>query len=276
MRILTDTGSMMTQEKANELNVTLIPLQVEVNKTNYRDYFDLTSEEFITKIQTAVPNSSQPAIGDVMAAFENPEEALYIAMTSGLSSTYVSAQALQQNPEYGHVSVFNSMTLAGTQQYLVELAARLAQSHPLSEVKSRLEKCLSECQSYLIPVDFDFLKRNGRLSPMAALMSGFLKLKPIVFHKPGMEKLEKFAVSRTWQQAMEAIIDHMLQQQVSIRHKIYISHAANLAVAQQFAQRIQSRLPNIDTIILPLTPVMITQGGPGCVAVQYILRDDQP
>ena len=267
---------MMSQEYAKDLKVTLIPLQVEVNKQNYRDYFDISSETFIEKIQTAIPNSSQPAIGDVMAAFEDSEEALYIAMTSGLSSTYVSALALQQNPEYGHVAVFNSMTLAGTQQYLVELAARLASHHTLSDVKERLERCLSECQSYLIPVDFDFLKRNGRLSPMAALMSGFLKLKPIVFHKPGMEKLEKFAVSRTWQQAMDAIIDHLVQQQVTIRHKIYVSHAQNQAIAQQFVQRITSRIPGIDLTVLPLTPVMITQGGPGCVAVQYILKDDQP
>lgn len=276
MRILTDTGSMMSQENAQSLKVTLIPLQVEVNNQNYRDYFDISSETFIEKIKTAIPNSSQPAIGDVMAAFEDPEEALYIAMTSGLSSTYVSALALQQNPEYGHVAVFNSMTLAGTQQYLVELAARLADHHTLSDVKERLERCLSECQSYLIPVDFDFLKRNGRLSPMAALMSGFLKLKPIVFHKPGMEKLEKFAVSRTWQQAMDAIIDHLIQHQVTIQHKIYVSHAQNLAIAQQFVQRILARIPNIDIAILPLTPVMITQGGPGCVAVQYILKDNQP
>jgi DegV family protein with EDD domain len=276
MRIITDSGSMMPIDKAKQLNVTLIPLQVEVSGQNYRDYFDLSSDDFIAKIQTAVPNSSQPAIGDVMAAFDQPEEALYIAMTSGLSSTYVSAAALQQNPEYSHVSIFNSKTLAGTQQYLVEVAARLAASHPLSDVKARLEHCLSECQSYLIPVDFEFLKRNGRLSSMAALMSGFLKLKPIVFHKPGMEKLEKFAVSRTWQQAMDAIIDHMVSQQVSIQHKIYVSHAQNLAVAQQFIQRIQNRIASIEIELLPLTPVMITQGGPGCVAVQYILKDDRP
>jgi DegV family protein with EDD domain len=276
MRIITDTGSMMTQEKAKQLHVDLIPLQVEVGGKNYRDYFDLTSDDFISLIQNAVPNSSQPAIGDVMAAFEHHDDSLYIAMTSGLSSTYVSAAGLQQNPEYGHVTVMNSKTLAGTQQYLVDVAARLASSHSIIDIKARLEHCLSECQSYLIPVDFEFLKRNGRLSSMAALMSGFLKLKPIVFHKPGMEKLEKFAVSRTWQQAIDAIIDHMVAQQVSLRHKIYVSHAQNLAVAQQFIQRIQNRIDAIEIELLPLTPVMITQGGPGCVAVQYILKDDQP
>lgn len=276
MRIITDTGSMMTQARAAELELTLIPLQVEVKKTNFRDYFDLTSESFIEMIQTAVPNSSQPAIGDVMNAFQDSEEALYIAMTSGLSSTYVSAMALQQNSEYGHVAVFNSKTLAGAQQHLVELAARLAQHHTLSEVKDRLEHCLSECQSYLIPVDFEFLRRNGRLSPVAALMSGFLKLKPIVYHKPGMEKLEKFAVSRTWQQAMDAILDDLEKHHISTRHRLYLSHAHNSMIAQQFVQRIQTRLPGIDITVLTLTPVMITQGGPGCIALQYILNDDQP
>jgi fatty acid-binding protein DegV len=75
---------------------------------------------------------------------------------------------------------------------------------------------------------------------------------------------------------MDAIIDHMVSQQVSIQHKIYVSHAQNLAVAQQFIQRIQNRIASIEIELLPLTPVMITQGGPGCVAVQYILKDDRP
>lgn len=43
MKIITDTGSMLTREKANELNVDLIPLQVEIKGKNYRDYFEIDS-----------------------------------------------------------------------------------------------------------------------------------------------------------------------------------------------------------------------------------------
>ena len=275
MRIITDSGSMMSQEEAKALNVTLIPLQVEVAGQNFRDYFEITAAEFLSKIKTAIPNSSQPAIGEVMAEYEKPEEALHIAMTKGLSSTYNSALGVLNSMNVKHITLFNSKTLAGTQKYLVELAARLSHRHTIKEITDRMETCLSSCQSFLIPVDFDFLKRGGRLSSGAALLSGFLHLKPIVTQVEGSEKLEKFGVARTWRHAADDIIEKMVKQGVGLTHKVYVSHAFNGEIAAMISERIKAKFASIDLEILPLIPVMITQGGPGCVAVQYILKDDK-
>ena len=273
MKIITDTGSMLSRERAEELNIDLIPLQVEINGKNYRDYFEISSLDYIKAIEGGIPQSSQPAIGEVMETFNKNKDGFYIAMTSGLSSTYVSAAGLQS--DYPNMTIFNSKTLAGTQQYVVELAARLSETLDHLELKARLDKVLEDCKSYLIPVDFDFLKRNGRLSPLAALMSGLLKIKPIVFHAPGMEKLEKFGVARSWKQAIDSIIEDMKKNNVSEKFKVYISHADNPSVASQFVDAIKEKIEGIDIQTLLLSPVMITQGGPGCVAVQYILKDDK-
>lgn len=276
MKIITDTGSLMPQAQAAELGIELIPLQVTVQGHNYRDYFEITSEAFIEKIKTAIPASSQPAIGDVMDIFTRVKDGLYIAMTRGLSSTYDSAAGIQQHEEFSGITIYNSKTLAGPQQYLAQLAARLVKSADKAQIIQRLDACLEQCESFLIPTDFDYLKRNGRLSAMAALMSGVLKLKPIVFHRPGMLKLEKFGVGRTWTQATDAIIDRMLEAKVDLRHKIYVCHALNLEIAEKMMARIRERMGEIETELLELTPVMITQGGPGCIAIQYILKDERP
>ena len=271
MKIITDTGSLLSQEKANTLDVALIPLQVEIKGKNYRDYFEISTTDFITAIANGIPVSSQPAIGEVMEAFEKAKDGFYIAMTSGLSSTYSSAAALVH--EFPQMTIFNSKTLAGTQGYLVEKATEFAHSLNKDEMIQKLNHHLSECKSYLIPVDFDYLKRNGRLSAMAALMSGFLKIKPIVFHSPGMEKLEKFGVGRTWSQAIESIINDMRKNNVSNRHKVFVSHSNNEDVADKFIEKLKSSFEHLDVVKLLLSPAMTTQGGPGCVAVQYILKD---
>lgn len=271
MKILTDTGSLLSIEKAHELDVSLIPLQVEVKGKNYRDYFEISTSDFITEIASGIPVSSQPAIGEVMDAFEKAQDGLYIAMTSGLSSTYNSAAALGH--EFPQMTIFNSKTLAGTQGYLVEKASEFANTLSKEEMLRKLNHLLSECKSYLIPVDFDYLKRNGRLSPMAALMSGFLKIKPIVFHAPGMEKLEKFGVGRTWSQAIDSIIADMNKNNVSHRHKVFVSHSNNSEVADKFIEKLKASFESIEVTKLLLSPAMTTQGGPGCVAVQYILKD---
>lgn len=273
MKIITDTGSLMSQAQALELDIELLPLQVAILGKNYRDYFELKSADFVEMVKKAIPNSSQPAIGDVMEVYERTKNALHITMTKGLSATYDSALGILNSMHTEGITLFNSKTLAGTQKYLVELAASLSKDKTVEEIVERMNKCLSSCQSFLMPTDFDYLKRGGRITTLAATLGGFLKLKPIVMHVEGSERLEKFGSGRTWTNAIDQIIDRMIENGVSYTHKIYISHAFKLEVAELAFKRIKERIQNIEVDILELSPVMITQGGPGCVAIQYILKD---
>ena len=273
MKIITDTGSLMSQAQALELDIELLPLQVAILGKNYRDYFELKSADFVEMVKKAIPNSSQPAIGDVMEVYERTKNALHITMTKGLSATYDSALGILNSMHTEGITLFNSKTLAGTQKYLVELAASLSKDKTVEEIVERMNKCLSSCQSFLMPTDFDYLKRGGRITILAATLGGFLKLKPIVMHVEGSERLEKFGSGRTWTNAIDQIIDRMIENGVSYTHKIYISHAFNLEVAELAFKRIKERIQNIEVDILELSPVMITQGGPGCVAIQYIFKD---
>ena len=273
MKIITDTGSLMSQQQALELDIELLPLQVAILGKNYRDYFELKSSDFVRMVKNAIPNSSQPAIGDLMEVYERTKNALHITMTKGLSATYDSALGILNSMHTEGITLFNSKTLAGTQKYLVELASSLSKDKRVEEIVERMNKCLSSCQSFLMPTDFDYLRRGGRITTLAATLGGFLKLKPIVMHTEGSERLEKFGSGRTWTNAIDQIIDRMIQNGVSSTQKIYISHAFNMEVAELAFKRIKERIQNIDVDVLELSPVIITQGGPGCVAIQYILKD---
>jgi fatty acid-binding protein DegV len=67
----------------------------------------------------------------------------------------------------------------------------------------------------------------------------------------------------------------MLENGVNLKHKVYISHAQNIEAANLAFKRIKDRIADIEIEIMNLSPVMITQGGPGCMAVQYILKDSE-
>ena len=273
MKLITDTGSLITEKRAKELGITLLPLQVAIDGENYRDYFDINSIDFIEKTKTSIPTSSQPAVGVVMDAYQDGQEALHITMTTGLSATYNSAFGIIESSDIKHVTLFNSKTLAGTEQYLVELAAKLKDDHSIPEIVERMNFCLQECQSFLVPEDFDYLKRGGRLSPIAATLGGLMRIKPIVTQTEGSLTLEKFGFGRNWKSAIKNIINKMIDNGVNEKHKIYISHAENKDIALMAEEQIKERMMNCEVEVLELSPVMITQGGPGCVAIQYILKD---
>ena len=275
MKISTDSGCLIGTEEASLKKITIIPLQIAVGDKNYRDYMDITSEDFVELIKNKAAFSSQPALGEVMEAFESKEETLHIAMAKGLSAAFDAASSVVKSMDLQHVTVFNSTTLAGPQQYLVHLAVNMREGKKsILEIVDKMQTCLKECDSFLIPVDFNFLKRGGRLTPMAATLSGLLKMKPVLTVSANRERLEKFTVGRTWSGAVTSIIDEMKKRGISAKHKIYISHAFNLEVAKQAMAAVVAKIQDADIEILKLTPAMITQGGPGCLAIQYILKDE--
>ncbi|TFG83261.1 MAG: DegV family protein [Erysipelotrichales bacterium] len=275
MKISTDSGCLISIEEAKEENITIIPLQIAVGDKNYRDYMEISSEDFVELIKNKAAYSSQPAVGEVMEAFESGEETLHIAMAKGLSAAYDAASSVVKSMDLHNVTVFNSTTLAGPQQYLVHLAIKMRDGkNSIVEIVDRMQTCLKECDSFLIPVDFNFLKRGGRLTPMAATLSGLLKMKPILTVSANRERLEKFTVGRTWGGAIASIADEMKKRGINAKHKIYISHAFNFDIAKQEMAAIMAKIQDADIEILKLTPAMITQGGPGCLAIQYILKDE--
>ena len=55
-------------------------------------------------------------------------------------------------------------------------------------------------------------------------------------------------------------------------YRISVSHADALADARFFIDRLKNAFPDTELELLKLSPVFITQGGPQCIAVQYIRK----
>jgi fatty acid-binding protein DegV len=66
---------------------------------------------------------------------------------------------------------------------------------------------------------------------------------------------------------------HHLQKKVPAggeNYLISISHARVLEDAQEIANVLQQAFGKAKVEIIDLSPAFITQGGPGCIAIQYI------
>ena len=80
----------------------------------------------------------------------------------------------------------------------------------------------------MIPQDFDFLRRGGRLTPMAATLGSVLKLKPVMTQTPDGKRLDKYSIKRTMTSAFKVVVDRMKEKGVNGDYKIYVSHAEAL------------------------------------------------
>ena len=276
VQIVTDSSVLYTEEEAKAAGFDVVPLCVSVGDMDGRD-LQINMEEFYGRIgKGEIPRSSQPPIGDVVEVYEKYQDAdvLNICVADGLSGTYhgaLSARDMVENRD--RITVFNSRTLCGPHRYMVEKAQKMKEEGKgIPEILEWLKSAAEKTESFLIPQDFGFLKRGGRLTPVAAALGSVLKLKPVMRLTEDGTRLDKFFVKRTMSAAVSGIMDHMKKKGIDGRYLLYIVHAAAPKEAGAIREMIEAEFKGIQIQMMDLSPGFVAQGGPGCVAIQYIER----
>lgn len=277
MKIITDSGALYSPSQGAEIGIEVLPLNVIVDKKSYREFVDIQSDEFIKLVQKGhVPSSSQPSIGETMEAFEKyaDEDILVINMADGLSGTYQSTLGVKEGMDNNeNIHVMNSRTLCGPQRYLVQKAVKLKEEGLLiDDIKKELHKSIASEKSFLIPQDFGFLKRGGRLTPLAATVGGMLRITPIMTTTKDAKRLEKYGMKKTFKSAIKEIIKFFQEMGVDENYMIYVTHGGVLEQAQSAVEQLATAFKNVTIELYELSPAFITQGGPGCIAIQTIRK----
>ena len=275
VHIVSDTSTLYSTSQAKDAGFTVAPLTVTIAGKTYREFDEISSEEFVDIIrQGHMPTSSQPAIGEVEDMYNQfpGEEIINVSMALGLSGTYTSAVAAAQMCDHADkISVLNTRTLCGPHRYLVQQAvawAREGQSR--EEIIVKLNALMDTAKSFLVPADFDYLRRGGRLSPLVSYVGKAANLTPIMTQTDNGERLTVAGIRRGFPHAVKYIVEQLQKAGVGKGWQVQISHAGALDKAELALKLLKEAMPEAEYHIYPLSPAFITQGGPGCMAVQYI------
>ena len=275
VRIVSDTSTMYSTTQAEEAGFSVSALSVTIAGKSYKEYDEISSEQFVDIIrQGHMPTSSQPAIGDVEALYNRfaGDEIINVSMAHGLSGTYTSATAAAQLCDHAEqITVVNTRTLCGPHRYMVEKCVEWAkEGQTRSEILEKLNALMDSAKSYLVPADFDYLRRGGRLSPLVSYMGKAANLTPIMTQTEGGERLTPASIKRGYPHAVKYIVGELKKAGINKGWRIYITHGAAPEKAEQAKKILLEKFPAATYEILPLSPAFITQGGPSCVAVQVI------
>ena len=276
VRIITDSSTLYTIDQSSEMGFDAVPLNIVIGDWDGKD-LHMDYDKFYEKIASGLhPQSSQPSIGDVVDAFEKyPEdEIINISMADGLSGTYQSAcgaREMVDNKE--NITVINSRTLCGPHRYMVTEAQKMKEAgKSAQEIIDWVTKKSFETDSWLIPQDFGFLRRGGRMTPAAATIGSVLKLKPVLCLTEDCKRLDKFAIKRTFSSAVKAILDSLKDKPFGSDYIFYVVHARAFKDCQTAVDLIKEYFPEVTIETYELSHAFITQGGPACVAIQYIKK----
>ena len=114
---------------------------------------------------------------------------------------------------------------------------------------------MGTARSCLIPEDFDYLRRGGRLTPLAAKFAHLVKAFPVMEQTDDGRRLGKLAIARSFKKAIAAVAADFEGRGVGEGYYVGVSHADNPCQAAEAFE---------------LGPAFITQGGPSCIAIQAV------
>ena len=276
VRIVSDSSTLYSPTQAREAGFAVSPLSVTIAGNTYREFEEISSRQFVEIIhQGHMPTSSQPAIGEVTGLYEEfaGEPILNIAMADGLSGTYRSAVAAAELCDNaGDITVINTRTLCGPHRHMVQTALAMAKAGADKDsILAWLNSRMDSAKSYLIPADFDYLRRGGRLSPLVSQVGKMVGLAPIMTQTDDGCRLTVASIRRGYNAAVKYVAEALQKKGIGEGWRVYIAHAAEADKVELTLKVLTQALPGANIQVVDLSPAFITQGGPGCLAIQYVL-----
>ena len=193
IRILTDSASDILPAEAEQLGVTVIPLNVTLEDgTVLRDGVDMTPSAYYEILAGCrkLPTTSQPS----PELFENffleaaaaGDEVIGIFLSHALSGTYQCAKLAADMANVDNVLFVDSGHVCLSEALLVRLAVQLRDSGKTAgQIAAILEHAKEHLRLVAAIDDLKYLRKGGRLPAAVAVAGGMLGIKPLITIQDG-------------------------------------------------------------------------------------------
>ena len=210
--IIADSHSSISQSTAQTLGITVLPAPFYIDGNCYYEDVTLTREQFFEKLESGAQiTTSQPSPAEVMAAWDKGlaeyETILYFPISSGLSGSCATAAALAQDEPYENrvFVVDNGRVSTPMHRSILDALEFIRAGYSAREIKEIIERSRDEMVIYIGVETLKYLKKGGRITPVAAALGTFLNIKPVL--KLDVGKLDAYKKCRGFAKAKHAKID---------------------------------------------------------------------
>ncbi len=274
VRVVTDSVADLPPQVAQELGITVVPLNVRFGTEVYRDGIDLTTEQFYERLKDSqtLPVTSVPTPAAYAEVYnklaEETDEILAVAVSAKLSGTYaVALQSVGLLKRKCRVEVLDSRWAVMAQGFIAITAARAAQAGAsLGEVLATARRNMSRVDFRAAFDTLEYLKRGGRIGKAQALLGSVLKVNPIIGIKDG----EVFPIGR--ERSRVNVIDHLYHFALSFTRVegIAVEYAVDLEEVERLIKRLSAKFPKEMIYRSRASPVIGTHTGPGLLVVSVL------
>ncbi|ERN53177.1 DegV family protein [Alkalihalophilus marmarensis] len=273
--VVTDSTADIPKELAEQLNITVIPLNVIFSEEEtYQDGVTLTSTEFYEKVvaEDRIPSTSQPTPYQFEELYrelltEEDTTIISIHLSSKMSGTYQAAMIAKQSLDLSDkLHVIDSKRASYAIGIIVVEVAKMAnEGKSVEECLSRIDELMNATKVYFLVDTLEFLQKNGRIGKASAMLGSLLKIKPILSLTEDGEVYPVEKV-RGQKKALSRILEVLRDQYGQERVHVGVSHAVNEELAREMLDRMRAEFNVESEVITDIGAVIGAHVGPGTVA----------
>lgn len=274
--IVTDSNSGITPAEAEELGIYLVPMPFFIDGELFYEGVNLSHEDFYSKMATGADiSTSQPTPGAVLdlwdTLLEDHDELVYIPMSSALSGSCATAEALAEDYD-GRVTVVDNQRISATQrQSVLDAVSMVNDGQDASRINEVLLRDKLEASIYITVDTLKYLKKGGRITAAAAAFGTVLGIKPVLQIQG--EKLDAFAMAHGMKSAKKQMLDAVekdLETRFAGKKGVYVAAAYTCSddEAKLWAEEIRARFGDrFNGYIAPLSLSVACHTGPGAYGI---------
>jgi DegV family protein with EDD domain len=268
VHVVTDSTAQLEPELAEELGVTVVPLEISFGTQKFREGVDLTIEEFFRRVAHSpeMPTAAAPSVDEFLQVYatlnRSTDQILSLHVSSKLNQTCANArQASDHFLGRCEIIVLDSWTISLGLSILVEAAARAAQEGVvLDEVVRLVRGMIPHIYAVFFTDALDYLERDRHLSKSQSILGTMLSIRPFLAVEEGeiipMEKVR----------TREKVVDKLLEfvSEFARVEQIAVVQSPSRAAkdARLLLDRLQSSFPTYRFDTITYGPTLGTYIGP--------------
>ncbi len=281
--ILTDSSCDLPAELADQMQLTVLPLTVDMDGKLYRNYLDgreIGFHEFFEQVVTAKSAKTSAVTSEQFMEVLEPlcqagVDVLYLAFSSGLSGTYNSGaiamrELSEKYPERKLYAVDSLCASLGEGLFVDLCHEKKEAGMTIDELRDYAESLKLHICHWFTVNDLMFLKRGGRVSAATAIVGSVLSIKPVM-HMDNEGHLIKVDVARGRKASLRALVAKMEKLATDPeKQRVYICHGDCLQDAEYVASLVREKFGIMDIRINYVGPVIGAHTGPGVVSLFFV------
>lgn len=276
-RIITDSSCGVSQEEGKQLGVTVLPLTLHYNGSDYLDDIDISTNDFYNMLfsnkSKEFPKTSQvPPLVFKKAyeeCIENNEIPIVLTIAGSLSGTLQSARIAKDMLERDDIYIVDSNTALGAVKIMI-MKLVSTEYDTIEDVLKEIKHMVDHVNFYAVPDTLEYLYKGGRLSRTSAILGNILQLKPVIqLSKIG--KLVPIAKLRGLKHAFKKIADHLKKFPIDNNYPVqygYSTKEENMYMLIDYTKELVDK----DYTKLQISPVVGAHVGPGACAIFYVSK----